>query len=56
MLFSFCRTAKECIADVRLVFSNAKDFNPDTDPVHALAASLSGKFEAFVSNNRSSLG
>eukprot|EP00752_Nemacystus_decipiens_P008857 g7903.t2 len=50
------RTVKDCIADVRLVFSNAKEFNPDTDPVHALAASLSGKFEAFVSNNRHILG
>ncbi|CAB1115335.1 unnamed protein product [Ectocarpus sp. CCAP 1310/34] len=50
------RTARDCIADVRLVFSNAKDFNPDTDPVHALAASLSGKFEAFVSGHRGVLG
>lgn len=46
----------ECISDVRLVFSNAKEFNPDTDPVHALAASLSGKFEAFVSTHRVDLG
>ncbi|CAM9694233.1 unnamed protein product [Laminaria digitata] len=50
------RTVMECVADVRLVFFNAKDFNPDTDPVHALAASLSGKFEAFVSNHRGVLG
>ncbi|CAM9665388.1 unnamed protein product [Pylaiella littoralis] len=50
------RTAMECIADVRLVFSNAKEFNPDTDPVNALAASLSGKFEAFVSAHRAALG
>lgn len=46
----------ECISDVRLVFSNAKEFNPDTDPVNALAASLSGKFEAFVSTHRVDLG
>lgn len=53
---SLDRTVKECVEDVRLVFSNAKDFNPDTDPVNALAASLSGKFEAFLSNHRGLLG
>lgn len=46
----------ECIEDVRLVFSNAKLFNPDTEPVHALAASLSGKFEAFISAHSAELG
>lgn len=46
----------ECIDDIRLVFSNAKIFNPDTEPVHALAVSLSGKFEAFISSHSNDLG
>lgn len=46
----------ECIEDIRLVFANAKLFNLDTEPVHALAASLSGKFEAFISAHREGLG
>lgn len=46
----------DCVEDVRLVFSNAKIFNPDTDPVNALAASLSGKFEAFLGSHYATLG
>lgn len=50
------RTASECIEDLRLVFSNAKVFNLDTEPIHALATSLSGKFESYVSKHGAALG